>query len=83
MLEKKLSTVGQLLLRGATTSHLWAIPCPIALSFPLDEKLEVGININPTEKQLPQKCLFPGQSVRIAEWIERLCCALVLSHARA
>lgn len=79
-LEEKLSTKGQLLLQGAIACHSWATPCPTALSFPLDEKLELGININPTQKQLSQKCLFPGQSARIWEWMERLCRALVLLH---
>lgn len=79
-LEEKLSTKGQLLLRGAIACHSWATPCPTALSFPLDEKLELGININPTQKQLSQKCLFPGQSARIWEWMECLCRALVLLH---
>lgn len=49
----------------------------------LDEKLKLGININPTEKQPPRECLFPGQSARMQERVKCLCCALALLHARA
>jgi len=68
---------------GVVASHSWSMPCPIALSFSLEEKLELGININLTQKQPPCECLFPGQCARIQEWIKCLCCALLLLHARA